>query len=50
MEHLIERFNSFLQGRAKVEIVGDQLEITIGNETLMISLPQFIGAKSRASS
>jgi len=49
MERLISKFNSFFEGKAKAVIKGDTLEITIGSETLIISLPEIIGARSMGS-
>ena len=46
MENLIDQFNSYFRGSAKVEIVGDRIAITIGNETMSISLPKAVGWSS----
>lgn len=43
MESLLNDFNSFFEGTAKATIVGNRLEITIGSQTLLISLPQIVG-------
>ena len=47
MEDLINEFNEFFKGRASIIIVGDQLEITIGSQTLIISLPKIVGAQAK---
>lgn len=43
---LLEEFNSFFKGSAEVVVNGNRLEITINNMTLMISLPEIVGAQS----
>jgi len=43
LEKILITFNSFFQGNAEAKIVGDRLEITIGSQTLIISLPEVIG-------
>jgi len=50
MKKLLERFNRFFEGSAEVKIVDNKLEITIGSQTLIISLPEVIGAQSKGSS
>jgi len=50
MEKLLEQFNSFFKGSAEVRIIKDRLEITIGSQTLIISLPQIIGGHGEGSS
>ena len=47
MENLIKRFNEYFDGDAKARIVASGLEITIGNQTLFISLPDVIGGSHR---
>ena len=42
--------NSFFQGNTEAKVVGDRLEITIGSQTLIISLPEVTGGQSMASS
>ncbi len=46
MPNLIERFNSFFEGTASITFVGDELKITIGSQTLTVSLPQVVGTES----
>ena len=46
LEKTLTTFNSFFQGKAEAKIVGDRLEITIGSQTLIISLPEVIGDKT----
>ena len=46
-KNLVDRFNSFFEGSAKIEINGSNLEIAIGSQTLIISLPEIIGVDSR---
>ena len=43
---LVEEFNWFFKGTAEVIINGNRLEITIGSQTLIISLPEIIGGDS----
>lgn len=50
MDGLIEQFNEYFDGDAKVKIVAGRLEITIGNQTLFISSPDIVGGKSRGLS
>ena len=50
MERLLDRFNSFFKGSAEAKITNDRLEITIGSQTLVISLPEVIGGQSKGSS
>jgi hypothetical protein len=50
VEKILMTFNSFFQGNAEAKIVGDRLEITIGSQNLIISLPEVIGGQSTASS
>ena len=45
-KNIIERFNSFFEGSAKVVINGNRLEITINGVTLHISLPEVLGGHS----
>jgi len=47
---LLEEFNSFFKGSAEAIINGNRLEITIGSQTLIISLPEVIGGQSTVSS
>ena len=42
---VIEQFNRFFLGKAEVTINGNQLEITIDGATLIVSLPEVIGAQ-----
>ena len=48
----IKEFNSFFKGIASIEIGDGYIEITINGQkagqTLMITLPEFAGAKSTA--
>lgn len=46
MEDLINRFNRFFEGNAEIAIYGDELKITIGSQTLTVSLPQVVGTES----
>ena len=50
MLNLLDRFNSYFEGDAEAKIVAGRLEITIGNQTLFISLPDIVGGKSRGLS
>ena len=50
LEKILITFNSFFQWNAGAKIVGDRLEITIGSQTLIISLPDVVGGQSTASS
>ncbi len=50
MEKIIEAFNSFFEGQAKVEVKGNELHVTIGSKTLFIALPGVSGGCSRGSS
>ena len=49
-KNLIEEFNSFFKGRARIAIYGDELKITIGSQTLTVSVPQVIGTESMGRS
>jgi hypothetical protein len=50
LEKIITTVNSFFQGKAEAKIVGYRLEINIGSQTLIISLPDVIGGQSTVSS
>jgi hypothetical protein len=50
LEEIIKTFNSFFRESAKAKIIGNRLEITIGSQTLIISLPQVIGGQSTGRS
>ena len=50
LEKIPITFNSFFRGNAEAKIVGDRLEIAIGSQTLIISLPEVIGGQSTGSS
>lgn len=50
MENLVDRFNKFFEGIAEITINGNRLEITIGKATLIVSLPEVIGAQAKGSS
>ena len=50
MENMLKQFNSFFKGSAEIKINGNRLEITIGSQTLIISLPEVIGGQSKVSS
>jgi hypothetical protein len=50
MQHIIEEFNSFFEGNAKIELIENNIEITIGSRTLTIQLPCVIGVKSKDQS
>ena len=43
VENVLDSFNSFFKGTAEVVINKGRLEITIGSQTLLISLPQIVG-------
>ena len=47
---LQEEFNRFFEGSAEATIKGNRLEITIGSQTLLISLPEIIGGQSMGQS
>jgi len=49
MDKIVEEFNEFFKGSAEIIINGDRLEVTIGSQTLIISLPEVIGGQSKAS-
>jgi hypothetical protein len=44
--NILEEFNTCFKGTATAVIIGNQLQITIGNTTLVISLPEVIGEQS----
>ena len=50
MEYLVNEFNRFFEGSANVKITEGWVEITIGSQTLIMSLPQIIGGQSTGSS
>ena len=50
MEKLIEQFNIFFNGTATIEIKDNELHITMGAETLFLSLPEIVGGCSKGSS
>ncbi len=50
MENLLDKFNSFFKGTASLVIKDDELKITIGSQTLTVSLPQIIGTESKGQS
>ena len=47
---ILDESNSFFKGNAEARINGSRLEITIGSQTLIISLPEAIGWQSKGSS
>ena len=49
-KNLLEKFNSFFKGSAKVVINGTRLEVTINNATLIISLPEVVGSNATGQS
>jgi len=50
MEELLSQFNECFNGIANAKISGNNLEIAIGSKTLIISLPEVIGAQAKDSS
>ena len=50
VEKLLERFNSYFRDTAKATIRGSVLEITIGSQTLRISMPEVTGGESTGPS
>ena len=50
LDNLLEEFNSFFIGNAEAKINGNRLEITIGSQTLLISLPKVVGGQSTEQS
>ena len=49
-DNFLDIFNSFFGGTAEITINGDELKITIGSQTLTVSLPQVIGTESTGQS
>ena len=49
-EDIIDEFNSFFEGSAKIVVNGNRLEITIGSQIMIISLPGVIGVQVKDSS
>ena len=49
MDSLLEQFNSFFEGKAEAKISGARLEITIGSQTMIVSMPEVIGGHGRGS-
>ena len=47
MNELIKEFNNFFVGDAEIVIRDNELEITIGARTMLLSLPQVIGTQSK---
>ncbi len=47
---IIREFNNFFQGSEKVVVNKNRIEITIGSQTMLISLPKVIGVQSNGSS
>lgn len=50
IKSLIDMFNKFFDGSAEIKINGSNLEITINHATLIVSLPEIIGADSMGRS
>jgi hypothetical protein len=50
MKELLRQFNQFFKGAARAQIKGKRLEITIGSQTLIVSLPTITGAESKGLS
>jgi len=50
MKNLLDTFNSFFKGSAEAKIIGNRLEITIGSQTLVISLPIILDGHATGSS
>ncbi len=50
IRNLLDEFNSFFKGSAEAVIIGNRLEITIGSQTLLISLPEVTGGQSTGQS
>jgi len=46
MEKLIAEFNLFFSGSAEIVRVGNEIKISVGAKTLIVSLPSIIGADS----
>ena len=46
MDAVINEFNKFFQGSANIVVSKDTLEITIGSQMLIISLPDIVGCQS----
>jgi hypothetical protein len=46
MDDFIREFNKFFAGKALVTVSDKTLEITIGPQTLIISLPDIVGCQS----
>jgi len=46
MDKLIEEFNEFFKNEAKIIIVDNDLEITIGSKTVIFSLPELTGGRT----
>ena len=48
--NLVDRFNKFFEGGGEIKINGNRLEITVGSQTLIVSLPEVIGGDSMGQS
>lgn len=46
---IIQQFNSFFQGSAKAEVLDGKLHITIGTQTMIVTLPEVAGVQSTVS-
>ena len=49
-KNLLDRFNTFFGEEARAVITDNGLEITVGSQTLVISLPEVIGGYAKGSS
>ena len=47
---LLEEFNEFFKGSAEIKTSDGRLEITVGSQTLIVSLPEIIGGDSMGQS
>jgi hypothetical protein len=50
LEKILDEFNRFFDGQGKAVIINGNLEITIGSQVMVVSLPQVMGWQSKGSS
>jgi alanine-alpha-ketoisovalerate/valine-pyruvate aminotransferase len=46
MNKLIEELNEFFRNEAKIILVDDNIEITVGSKTVILSLPEIVGGRN----
>ena len=48
-EEIIEEYNRFFKGQAKIEVTKDRIEFTVGTRVLAIAMPNIISYRNDPS-